>query len=182
MSEALALPTNSAPAPANSAMVIFRMSSSSFVQYLPSASSRVALFRSPRIERSDHPAWPPRGFRGPWFGKKEQRFPGRLRDCITHDNRTYVIEPRDGRPLRRSTSGKGKAAHPGSLSPRHRWTGCWVPRERGTWNQGKFPKWALLPGTGHRPKHYVGWCSVRPFTSLGVVQRGRAALFNQEKF
>src|SRR6476646_646455 len=119
MSEALALPTNSAPAPANSAMVIFRMSSSSFVQYLPSASSRVALFRSPRIERSDHPAWPPRGFGGPWFGKKEQRFPGRLRDyrCITHDNRTYVIEPRDGRPLRRSTSGKGKAAHPGSLSP-----------------------------------------------------------------
>src|SRR5258705_7894666 len=61
MSEALALPTNSAPAPANSAMFSFRMSSSSFVQCLPSASSRVAPFRSPRIQGSDDPASTPAG-------------------------------------------------------------------------------------------------------------------------
>jgi hypothetical protein len=126
-------------------MVIFRMSSSSFVQYLPSASSRVALFRSPRIERSDHPAWPPRGFRGPWFGKKEQRFPGKLRDyrCITHDNRTYVIEPRDGRPLRRSTNGKGKAAHqeaflPGTVGPGAGFHASAGPGTKENFQNGRF--------------------------------------------
>src|SRR6267142_2622412 len=56
MSEALALPTNSAPVPANSAMVNFLMSSSSFVQSLPSASSLAAPFRSPRTYGSDVPA------------------------------------------------------------------------------------------------------------------------------
>src|SRR5258705_3126589 len=42
-------------------MVSFRMSSSSFVQCLPSASSRAAPFRSPQIQGSDDPASTPAG-------------------------------------------------------------------------------------------------------------------------
>jgi hypothetical protein len=61
------------------------------VQCLPSASSRVALFRSPEFrDRS------PSGSARPGW-KEGTAFPGRLRDYryITRDNRTYVIELRE---------------------------------------------------------------------------------------
>jgi hypothetical protein len=82
--------------------------------------------------------------------KERTAFPRQVRDyrCVTRDNRTYVIEPRDGRPLGRSTSGKGNAAHPGSLSPRHRWTGAGFHASGGSGTKENFQNGHFCPEQG----------------------------------